>query len=95
MYLSPDAKRTPTFVKNTNRRYFGAPTTSQPLDMKKSSILLQYVPKETPNGLLGSKSPSVKRNTPTQNIPLLSQGYLEKKDKPQGMSSSMIVPRSD
>jgi hypothetical protein len=58
-FLSPDPKRITTFTKNTNRKYFGAPSNVD-TDMKKSSILLNYTSKEDSSRLLGSKSPQLR-----------------------------------
>lgn len=51
-------QRKSTFTKSTNRKYFGGGS-NIPFDMKKSSILLNYTPKEDQSRLLGSKSPTL------------------------------------
>lgn len=55
-FLSPpEGKRVSTFTKNTNTKYFGTSTSSNDQsDMKKSSILLNYQPKEDLNKLSGT-----------------------------------------
>jgi hypothetical protein len=58
-FLTSDPQKIITFTKNTNRKYFGAPSNIDS-DMKKSSILLNYKSKEDSSRLLGSKSPQLK-----------------------------------
>ena len=95
-FSSPDSKRTSTFTKTTNRRYFGSTANPEP-DMKKSSILLNNT-LEDQTRLLGSKSPGLSPilHNNTQIIDKTADKSLDKKEKDKGgMYSSLIVGKSD
>lgn len=94
-FSSPDSKRTSTFTKTTNRKYFGSAANPEP-DMKMSSILLNNACEEQTR-LQGSKSPGLPVTAPIipPNKPKPADNSTEKKEKSGGMYSSMIVRKSD